>query len=55
MLISAEMPTDTIKQANALNKIAKVNGAPTIETTYNAVGALEGGFFPYDLAPAPCD
>ena len=52
MLISAEMPTDTIKQANALNKLAKENGKPLIDTTYDATSALAQGFFPYNTASA---
>lgn len=51
MLVSAELPTDSIKQANNLNKQQK-SGEPLIPTTFNAVKALEDGFFPCNTQPA---
>lgn len=51
MLISAELPTDSIKQAEALNEEASATGGALIDTTFNAAGALKEGFFPYDVAP----
>lgn len=53
MLISAELPTDSIKQADQLNQEASAKGGATISTTYDAASAMKEGFFPYDVAPAP--
>ncbi len=52
MLISAELPTDSVKQADKLNEKALLTGAPLIDTTYDAAQALKDGLFPYDTKAA---
>ena len=51
MLMSAELPTDTLKEAERLNEAARAEGRPLIPTTFDAREALKGGFFPYDAPP----
>lgn len=45
---SAELPTNTISEANQLNKEAKKTGAPQICTSYDAYKAMQDGAFPFN-------
>ena len=51
MLMSGELPTDSLKDARKLNEVAQAEGRPLIPTSYDAPEALKTGFFPYDASP----
>lgn len=54
MLMSAELPTDTKREAEELEKkLQKANprDTPYINTTFDAAAALEEGYFPYNVDP----
>ncbi|KAI0085346.1 hypothetical protein BDY19DRAFT_996879 [Irpex rosettiformis] len=49
MFISAELPADSIKQAEQLNAEAHSRGVPLINTFFDDAQALREGFFPYNV------
>lgn len=49
-LIGAEMPIDSVKPANDLNKEALATGSLLINIAYDSVQALKDGLFRYDAS-----
>ena len=45
---SAELPTNTVSEANELNRNAKKTGAAQIPTSYDAHKAMQDGAFPFN-------